>query len=163
MNTDVQRDISTVSLLLADPSHAARIAALHHIVFRSETPSSAIQDLLSDSGAMAFMATSAGAKTLVGYVMGRIAGDDAEILWVGVDTPWRKCGVGSLLLRGFERAAANVDVRRIVFEVAVDNEAALALYKKAGFERVGTRDGYYQRSDGDQVDAAVLAKAVAKP
>jgi ribosomal-protein-alanine N-acetyltransferase len=40
-------------------------------------------------------------------------------------------------------------------EVRVDNEAARALYARAGFAQVGLRRGYY---DGGRVDAVVMRR-----
>jgi ribosomal-protein-alanine N-acetyltransferase len=40
-------------------------------------------------------------------------------------------------------------------EVAVDNVAALALYRSRGFEAVGRRPGYYSRPDGP-IDAMIM-------
>lgn len=154
-----ERRAKAISLLLADPSHAARIAALHHIVFRSRTDASEIEKLLSDPTSLGLIATADGAKTLVGYLLGRVVGEDAEILWVGVDGLWRNNGIGLKLIEGFNRAAANVQAKRVVFEVAVDNVAALRLYQRAGFQQVASREKYYDRGDV-QVDAAVLATAL---
>lgn len=162
MTSETKHNLKTVSLLLADPSHAAKIAALHHILFKSSTSESEIAELLTDPGSLAFVATSDGAKRLVGYILGRVAGEDSEVLWIGVDAPWRRNGIGGLLIGGFERTARNVGTKRVIFEVAVDNEPALALYRKAGYTQAATRPNYYDRGNV-QVDAAVLAKALEPP
>ena len=54
---------------------------------------------------------------------------------------------------------AAVDVAAVHLEVAVDNGAALALYRRSGFEQVGRRRGYYDRG-GVSVDALVLRRAL---
>lgn len=163
MTADPTHDLKMISLLLADPSHAQKIAALHHILFSAAVQTSEIQEMLADPSALSLAATSNGAKNLVGYVIGRVAGDDAEILWIGVDGPWRRRGVGLHLLQGFERAAKNAGLPRVVFEVASDNAAALALYERAGYSPVGARPKYYERRDGTRCDAVILARDIAAP
>ena len=45
---------------------------------------------------------------------------------------------------------------RLFLEVAIDNGPALALYRRAGFAKVGRRAGYYHRREG-AVAAEMLA------
>ena len=47
---------------------------------------------------------------------------------------------------------------RAFLEVAADNEAAVALYRQAGFAEAGRRTGYYRRPDGTRIDACLLAR-----
>jgi ribosomal-protein-alanine N-acetyltransferase len=55
------------------------------------------------------------------------------------------------------RAARRGDAKRIFLEVAEDNEAALALYRKLGFVELGRRKRYYERAGSEPVDALTLA------
>ena len=41
-------------------------------------------------------------------------------------------------------------------EVATDNLSAQSLYHAFGFDRVGRRDGYYQRANGTRVSAYTM-------
>ena len=153
--------LKTVSLLVAEKQHAAEVARLAASMFpKLGTPDDVEQHLMDDT-AVSYVATASGARLVVGFVIGRIVGDDAEVLWVGVDPEWRRNGVGAHLLNGFERGAVRLGAKRIVFEVAHDNAAALGLYGKVGYARVGERPAYYARPDGTTADAAILAKALA--
>ena len=49
----------------------------------------------------------------------------------------------------------------MILEVAVDNDAAMALYGAAGFAEVARRRGYYRR-DGNAVDAIVMRRNLAQ-
>ena len=49
----------------------------------------------------------------------------------------------------------------MILEVAVDNIAALALYKRSGFIEAARRVGYYRRSNGT-VDAIVMRRNLAQ-
>ncbi|MFA4893699.1 GNAT family N-acetyltransferase, partial [Brevundimonas sp.] len=53
--------------------------------------------------------------------------------------------------------AAARGARRLFLEVAEDNEAARALYGRAGFSEAGRRPRYYARADGSRRDALLLA------
>ncbi|MEM6932202.1 MAG: GNAT family N-acetyltransferase [Pseudomonadota bacterium] len=90
----------------------------------------------------------------------RIALDEAEILNLGVVPPARRKGLATRLLAKAEHEAAQLGVRKLFLEVAYDNEAALTLYDRNGFEQVGRRKGYYLRPDGSRADALVMQKAL---
>ena len=55
-------------------------------------------------------------------------------------------------------AARNLGAEQMFLEVAEDNAAALALYRRAGFEAAGRRRGYYPREAGAAVDALLLVR-----
>jgi ribosomal-protein-alanine N-acetyltransferase len=80
------------------------------------------------------------------------APDEAEVLNLAVDPPWRRRGVGSALLAGvLERARG-----AIFLEVAEPNSPAIALYRKQGWVDVGVRYGYYNQGT---VKAVVMKKS----
>jgi len=96
-------------------------------------------------------------RTLAGFVIGRIAADEAEILSIGVAPEWQRRGVARRMAEGLVRAARRAEVKRVFLEVAVDNAAAIALYEGLGFRPAGRRKGYYERPGGKNVDAIILS------
>ena len=66
--------------------------------------------------------------------------DDVHINTVAVRGTLRRQGVGGTLLRGVLDAAT---ARRATLEVRRSNVAALALYRKLGFEVTAVRQNYY--------------------
>ena len=96
-------------------------------------------------------------RALAGFVIGRIAADEAEILSIGVAPEWQRRGIGRHMAEGLVRAARRAEVKRLFLEVAADNDAAITLYEGLGFKIVGARKAYYQRTGSDNVDAVILA------
>jgi len=89
-------------------------------------------------------------------LVGRLSGDEAEILTLCVAPGVRRSGVAQGLLDAFFRRVGMQT--RIVLEVAVENAAAIALYESAGFLPVGLRPEYYAGRDR-RVDALVYARS----
>ncbi len=76
-----------------------------------------------------------------------------------VVTPeWHRKGVGSKLLAAVLDVADNwMNLRRVELTVYADNEAAIGLYQKFGFETEGRLRQYAIR-DGMMVDALTMAR-----
>ncbi|KAA5833739.1 ribosomal protein S18-alanine N-acetyltransferase [Saccharopolyspora hirsuta] len=89
---------------------------------------------------------------LIGYaglaVVGRAPHAEAEVHTIGVDPDHQGRGAGKALLRAL---LARADEQRATtfLEVRTDNETAIAMYRKHGFEIVGLRKRYYQPSGAD--------------
>jgi [ribosomal protein S18]-alanine N-acetyltransferase len=88
---------------------------------------------------------------VVGYAGLATAGGDADVQTVGVAPGWQRRGAGRALVAALLDEAARRGCERAFLEVRADNAAAIALYARFGFERVGVRRGYYQRAGVDGV------------
>ena len=103
----------------------------------------------------AFVGVAEQAGEPVGFHLSRTAADEAEIISIGVRPDARRAGIGAaLLVDAMDRARAAGSAALFV-EVAADNAAAIALYRRTGFAQVGRRAGYYATPAGAQ-DALVL-------
>jgi len=89
-----------------------------------------------------------------GFILARVAADEAEVLTLAVAPAARRQGLGRGLLEAALELAAAAGARQIFLEVSVGNEAARALYAAAGFAEIGRRRRYY--ADGS--DALVLSR-----
>jgi ribosomal-protein-alanine N-acetyltransferase len=142
------------------PTELDVFARLHGECFAEAWDADALATLLAMPGAFALLADDQDSGALLGFIMIRGAGDEAEIITLGVDPGRRRRGLGrTLLAAGLNEAAARGSVR-LFLEVAADNAAALALYRAAGFAEIGRRPDYYHRPDG-RMTALVMARAVA--
>lgn len=151
------RNVKHASMLWAAPERAEEIAALHAKLFDPPWDAAAIKGLLEHPAATSLIAVAGSPKAIIGFVIGQLAADEAEILSIGVAPNWQRAGVAAGLLEGLARAARRGDAKRIFLDVAEDNEAARALYQKLGFAEVGRRKRYYQRAGAEPVDALTLA------
>ncbi len=78
-----------------------------------------------------------------GFVLARVAADEAEILSIAVMPKARRVGLGRTLLTAAIAEARARGAAAVFLEVAAANAAARALYAQAGFREVGTRPNYY--------------------
>ena len=129
----------------ADP---APLAILHAAAFAEPWDVRALRDLLA-SGAFAFHAPA-------GFVLARVAGDEAEILTLAVTPAARGKGLGRALLVAAANHSQDLGAATMFLEVGTDNPAALALYAGLGFAKVGDRKAYYAANSVVGRDAAVL-------
>lgn len=132
----------------------AALAAIHAACFTVPRPWSAAElaDLIASPSTLL-------AEASDGFALARVAADEAELLTIAVRPEARGRGLGSALLRDVLAAAAARGAGRMVLEVAADNAAALALYRREGFAECGRRKGYYAAPDGRRIDALIMARA----
>jgi len=93
----------------------------------------------------------------LGFALGRVQADQAEILTIAVRPGARGQGLGHLLLHALMSGAARRGAAELFLEVAEHNAAARALYDRVGAQLVGHRPRYY----ADGASALVLHKALA--
>jgi len=92
-----------------------------------------------------------------GFALIRTLAGESELLTIAVDPARRRRGLGRTLLDAALVRARARGAEAIFLEVAADNLAAIALYEAAGFQRSGTRPGYYRQADGFRIDALTMA------
>ncbi|MGY2262935.1 GNAT family N-acetyltransferase [Pseudomonas sp. SDO55104_S430] len=93
----------------------------------------------------------------------RVRRSHAGSFGMGVAVAWQGKGVGSKLLAAALDIADNwMNLRRIELTVYVDNEAAIGLYRKFGFETEGVLRDYGLR-DGKWVDVLSMARLRSMP
>jgi ribosomal-protein-alanine N-acetyltransferase len=153
-------DPKIVSLLWAGPERAAEIAGMHARLFPPGWGEEGVARMLDNPAATSFVAQVGAPKITVGYVMGQVTADEAEILSLGVAPELQRRGLGTQLVNGLIRAVQRAEAKRLYLEVAADNAPAIALYGKLGFAETTRRKGYYHRPGASPVDAVVLQKAL---
>lgn len=134
---------------------AAGLAKVHATSFDRPWSPAEFESLLSSPGVFAMMAKSGAA--VAGFVLGRIAEDEAEVLTLVTTPALRRRGIAAALLEAAAGAARARRAGAFFLEVAEDNLAARSLYDAARFGCVGQRPGYYARGAG-AVTALVLRR-----
>lgn len=86
-------------------------------------------------------------EQLLGYALGWLVLDEAELMSIAVAPEARGRGVARVLLRRFLDEVAREGAHSVVLEVRASNAAARALYAKFGFALLDTRRAYY--ADGE--------------
>ncbi|EME18151.1 ribosomal protein S18-alanine N-acetyltransferase [Rhodococcus triatomae] len=135
------------------PEDAERCADLESLLFAGDGPWSAdaFRSEL-DHAHNRYVVVRDSEGVVIGYagiaLLGNTFAPEAEVHTIGVDPEHRRRGLGSLLLAELLRLADRHG-GPVFLEVRTDNDAALALYRREGFEVVGTRRNYYQPSGAD--------------
>ena len=99
---------------------------------------------------------------VVGFVLARTVVDESEILTIAVHPDYRKIGGGRELMDAVLRKLYGNRIAKLFLEVDASNVAALSLYKRLGFEKVGERKGYYRTNSGDPSLAWIMQVDVAR-
>ena len=86
-------------------------------------------------------------RKVIGFIIGRQVGGEAEILNAAVILTKRRKGQGGALLKAVMDDFRERGVSRVFLEVRESNEAGIAFYEKHGFSRTGRRAGYYRDPD----------------
>lgn len=140
---------------------AAVLAALHAEAFAGQSQElwseQSLRELLAMPGALALIALQGGDQP-VGFILLRLAADEAEIITLAVQPQLRRQGVARRLLTVGLAKVIGRGAQQCFLEVADTNVAARALYESAGFAEVGRRPGYYRDAAGLPRDAILMRK-----
>lgn len=86
-------------------------------------------------------------RQVSGFLVGRIAGDQAEVLNLAVRAKQRRRGAGTALLAAALKELGSMGANSVYLEVRESNTAAIAFYERHGFAKTGRRKGYYRDPD----------------
>lgn len=120
------------------------LAEIEREIFPLPWSENAFRNALSDTNAVFMVAADRVKNRSFAYVGMYMAADEGEITNVATAEGERRRGAAYRLLSEMRRISAERHLTQLVLEVRVSNEAAICLYKKAGFEISGVRKGFYQ-------------------
>jgi ribosomal-protein-alanine N-acetyltransferase len=95
-------------------------------------------------------------RKVIGFIIGRQVGEEAEILNLAVMQAKRRKGEGEALLKAVMDEFRARQVSRVFLEVRESNKRGTAFYAKHGFSKAGRRAGYY----GDPEEAAIVMEEI---
>ncbi len=134
-------------------NHVDKIAELERECFSSPWSAEALREELSNSQAHFLCAECSGA--VAGYIGVQEIVGEAYITNVAVFSAFRRKGIAQQLLLSAQDGAIARNCDFITLEVRKSNEAAIALYKKNGFDIVGERKNFYT---APSEDALIMTK-----
>ena len=135
--------------LLSNNGDLVFLAEIHAAAFAESWTVRTLAELLAAPGTFAL-------HTEGGFILARVAANEAEILTLAVQPDRRRHGTGAALVRAAANEAMARDASQIFLEVALGNAAARALYAGLGFVAVGQRKGYYASGPDKPEDALIL-------
>lgn len=97
---------------------------------------------------------------LVGAALLEVLVPESELHSLAVLPGKRRRGLGAALLKSALSAARKRGATEMFLEVRRSNQAAIALYERAGFAALSVRRGYYSHP---REDALVMRKCLASP
>src|SRR6266446_3823247 len=138
MGTKTKRDsVATTIRAFGEADAAAAAEILRASPEAARWTEWGLRELLGWQGVVALV--SGDGRKVSGFIVGRQAAGEAEILNLAVIPAKRRKGEGGAL-----RARK---VSRVFLEVRESNEAGMAFYEKQGFSKTGRRAGYYRDPD----------------
>ena len=148
-----------VRIDLAVPGDTPALAAIHAASFQHDWSVDELAALIGDRQVICLVAKRAnafGTRSPIGFLLLRLAADEAEVLTVAVDPRRRGKGYArALMVAGMERLIRR-SLGMLFLEVDVGNAPAVRLYQRLGFVKVGERKGYYRDAGGGTSTALVM-------
>lgn len=135
-----------MTVLRLQAEHLPQVAALERTVFPDPWSERALELLVHDGGLGAVILDGGMAVAYAGMT---IALDEGAVTNVATHPDHRQKGYGEAVLRHLMRLAGERGVVRFFLEVRVSNAAAIALYRKLGFEIAGKRPNFYSHPRED--------------
>jgi [ribosomal protein S18]-alanine N-acetyltransferase len=130
--------------------HSVAIAALHVEGFHRPWSDGEFRSLLAQENVFGFVALVEGRPKAppAGFILARLAAGEAEILTVAVAKSVRRHGIGQRLVDETLRRLHAERAESLFLEVDGANAAAIKLYRRAGFRKVGERPAYFEGPEG---------------
>jgi ribosomal-protein-alanine N-acetyltransferase len=123
------------------------MSALHTASFPEGWTGESLASLLDSPGTFALIFIEM-SSLAAGFVLARVAADEAEILTLAVRPNARRKGLGRSLMKAAATHARKMGAHAMFLEVGETNGPARALYHSLGFEEVGRRKDYYGQESG---------------
>jgi [ribosomal protein S18]-alanine N-acetyltransferase len=144
----------------AVPADLIGVAELQVASFTDRWSLESVRQLAGLSGVIVLVAERSSNPTVLGYLIGQVVTDEAEIHSIAVAEAFRRRGIGCQLLLAFEGMALALGAVSVVLEVAADDAPAKQLYESIGYQIVARRPDYYRIGRAEPVDAEVRRRFI---
>lgn len=117
------------------------VAAMEQACFSDPWPREILAAELTNPISLWLVAVADGC--VCGYVGSQTCGEQSDMMNLAVAESARRQGIGARLVSELTARLFRQGCRELTLEVRESNAAALALYRRLGFEQVGRRPDYY--------------------
>ncbi|WP_154224026.1 ribosomal protein S18-alanine N-acetyltransferase [Marinicella rhabdoformis] len=100
-------------------------------------------------------------EKIIAYAFLMIGVEESHLLNITVDPQLQRQGLAKQMMHRLFLISRINRGKQMILEVRASNEAAIGLYQKLGFKKIGNRRNYYQYN-GTKEDAVVMSCAVHK-
>jgi len=144
-----------LSIEMQDARTASRI---HGEAFARAWADGEFESLISQQSVFGFLACPEGRArdAAAGFVLAREAAGEAEILSIGISPKQRRGGLGWRLMLSAMKEAKRRGAEEMFLEVDETNTAAVQMYRKLDFVKVGARNAYYAKEGAARTTALVM-------
>lgn len=133
-----------ILIRMIQPGDVEDIFEIEKACFSRPWSRESLAAVVTDEKACYVVAVDKNTHHVVGYVGSYIILDEADINQVAVSEKYRRCGIAAALMQDFMQKLEEKNIKAITLEVRAGNVAAIALYKKMGFEMEGIRKNFYE-------------------
>ena len=137
------------------PSDLDRILTIDRKAFKRPWHRKSFSDELSRNDAYSFAVRAQldgkRMEIIIAYVFVRILVKEMHILRIAVADGFQARGAATRMLQQCFILAEQKEVDSVYIEVRPSNTSAIALYRKSGFQLLGTRPNYYPESGEDAI------------
>ena len=144
-----------VKIVPMNEGHLEELERLEKLCFSRPWSRHMLAEELENQCAAFLVAEDGVSGKVLGYAGLLVMADEGYITNVAVFPEYRRSGVAAKLIEVFENFARGDRLAFLTLEVRPSNAAAIALYRRFGFQEVGRRKNYY---DLPKEDALILTR-----
>ena len=144
-----------VRIVPMNEGHLEELERLEKLCFSRPWSRRMLAEELENQCAAFLVAEDGVSGKVLGYAGLLVMADEGYITNVAVFPEYRRSGVAAKLIEVFENFARGNRLAFLTLEVRPSNAAAIALYRRFGFQEVGRRKNYY---DLPKEDALILTR-----
>ena len=144
-----------IRIVPMNADHLEDLERLERICFSRPWSKRMLGEELENQCAAFLVAEDGQTGAVMGYAGLLVVADEGYITNVAVFPEYRRQGVAAKILEIYLNFAQANQLAFLTLEVRPSNEAAIALYRRFGFEEVGRRKNYY---DLPKEDALILTR-----
>jgi len=146
----------TAAVVPATGRDAPRLAQLHGVSFHRGWGEGEFDSMLAERNTLIQLLQMK--RKIIGFIVSRMAADEAEILSIAIDPGYRGRGLSRNMLLTHLGHLAGRGVQKVFLEVEENNQPARRLYEQTGFAVVGRRERYYRQSGGEHLNALLMRR-----